>query len=83
MMKKWKSCKQCVKKFFKIMIPNADNLILSYDCNLGKRNSFYLNPMDYFHPDGYKYNTQMFGPNKVILVKDVLLLLGIVSYILT
>ena len=55
---------------FKIMIPNADNLILSYDCNLGKRNSFYLNPMDYFHPDGYKYNTQMFGPNKVILVKD-------------
>ena len=38
--------------------------------NLGERNTYGLKPMAYFHPHGLKYEFQMDGPNKVILVND-------------
>lgn len=53
-----------------IMIPNRKNLICSYDCNLGLYSKIHLKPMSYFHPHGMKYEIQMNGPNRVLLVKE-------------
>ncbi len=52
------------------MIPNRFNIITSYDINLGAPSLLGLNPMSYFHPHGIKYQKQMEGPTKIILVKD-------------
>ena len=52
------------------MLPNRNNLVYSYDCNLGLFSKMQLKPMSYFHPHGTKYETQMSGPNKVLLVKE-------------
>ena len=51
-----------------IMIPNRENFICSYDCNLGLYSKMHLKPMSYFHPHGMKYEIQMNGPNRVLLV---------------
>ena len=52
------------------MIPNKTNIITSYDTNLGISSILGLKPMSYFHPHGMKYQKQMEGPCKIILVKD-------------
>lgn len=52
------------------MIPNKTNIITSYDTNLGNPSTLELKPMSYFHPHGMKYQKQMEGPSKIILVKD-------------
>lgn len=52
------------------MIPNRNSIIASYDSNLGNQSELGLNPMSYFHPHGTKYQKQMEGPSKIILVKD-------------
>lgn len=52
------------------MIKKNKNIITSYNCNLGEKNHLGLKPMAYFHPHGMKYEIQMYGPNKVILVKE-------------
>lgn len=53
-----------------IMIPEKEKIITSYDANLGEINEYGLKPMSYFHPHGLKYEFQMNGPGKVILVND-------------
>lgn len=50
------------------VIPKRKNIINSYICNMGVKNMYGLKPMAYFHPHGLKYEFQMNGPNKVILV---------------
>ena len=52
------------------MIPDRRRIITSYNVNLGERSELGLNPMSYFHPHGIKYQKQMLGLSKVILVKD-------------
>ena len=52
------------------VIPKRKNIINSYMCNMGEKNMFGLRPMAYFHPHGLKYEFQMNGPNKVILVSE-------------
>lgn len=52
------------------MIPNRTNIITSYDINLGAPSLLGLNSINYFHPHGIKYQKQMEGPTKIILVKD-------------
>lgn len=52
------------------VIPKREKIVNSYTCNLGKINIFGIRPMAYFHPHGLKYEFQMNGPNKVILVND-------------
>lgn len=52
------------------VIPKRDKVINSYMANLGERNTYNLKPMAYFHPHGLKYEFQMKGPNKIILVND-------------
>lgn len=53
-----------------LVISNRKNIINSYMCNMGEKNMFGLRPMAYFHPHGLKYEFQMNGPNKVILVSE-------------
>lgn len=55
----------------KMIIPKAKNIITSYKCNLGEKNYMGLKPMMYFHPHGIKYEQQMIGPSKIILVKEL------------
>ncbi len=52
------------------MIPDQRRLITEYDCNIGEKSELGLYPMSFFHPHGMKYNYQMKGPNKVILLND-------------
>lgn len=52
------------------MIPDKNKIITSYDANLGNYSELGLKPMCYFHPHGMKYQKQMQGPSKIILVKD-------------
>lgn len=52
------------------VISKRKNIINSYMCNMGEKNMFGLRPMAYFHPHGLKYEFQMNGPNKVILVSE-------------
>ena len=52
------------------VIPKRDKIINSYMSNLGEKNTYNLRPMAYFHPHGLKYEFQMNGPNKIILVND-------------
>lgn len=52
------------------MIPNKSNIITSYNTNLGGSSMLGLKPMSYFHPHGMKYQKQMGGPSRIILVKD-------------
>ncbi len=52
------------------VISKRKKIINSYMCNMGERNMFGLRPMAYFHPHGLKYEFQMNGPNKVILVSE-------------
>lgn len=52
------------------MIPDKNKIITSYDTNLGNYSELGLKPMCYFHPYGMKYQKQMQGPSKIILVKD-------------
>ena len=52
------------------MIPDKKKIITSYNVNLGDKSYCGLNPMSYFHPHGTKYQKQMQGPSKIILVKD-------------
>lgn len=52
------------------MIPNKQKIITSYDTNLGEYSELGLKPMSYFHPHGMKYQKQMEGPSKIILVED-------------
>lgn len=52
------------------VIPKRKNIINFYMCNMGEKNAFGLRPMAYFHPHGLKYEFQMSGPSKVILVKE-------------
>lgn len=52
------------------VISKRKDIISSYMCNIGEKNMFGLRPMAYFHPHGLKYEFQMNGPNKVILVSE-------------
>lgn len=52
------------------VISKRKNIISSYMCNMGEKNMFGLRPMAYFHPQGLKYEFQMNGPNKVVLVSE-------------
>lgn len=52
------------------IVSKRKDIISSYMCNMGEKNMFGLRPMAYFHPHGLKYEFQMNGPNKVILVSD-------------
>ena len=52
------------------VISKRKNIISSYMCNMGEKNMFGLRPMAYFHPHGLKYEFQMNGPNKVVLVSE-------------
>lgn len=52
------------------VISNRKNIIDSYMCNMGEMNMYGLRPMAYFHPHGLKYEFQMNGPNKIILVNE-------------
>lgn len=52
------------------VISKRKDIISSYMCNMGEKNMFGLRPMAYFHPHGLKYEFQMNGPNKVILVSE-------------
>lgn len=52
------------------MIPDKNNIVTSYDINLGNSTSLGLNPMEYFHPHGMKYLKAMEGPSKIFLVKE-------------
>lgn len=52
------------------VISKRKDIIISYMCNMGEKNMFGLRPMAYFHPHGLKYEFQMNGPNKVILVNE-------------
>lgn len=52
------------------MIPDRRKIITSYDANLGERSELGLRPMCYFHPHGMKYQQQMLGPSRIILVQD-------------
>ena len=52
------------------VISKRKDIIISYMCNMGEKNMFGLRPMAYFHPHGLKYEFQMTGPNKVILVSE-------------
>lgn len=51
-------------------ISKRKNIINSYMCNMGEINMYGLRPMAYFHPHGLKYEFQMNGPNKIILVNE-------------
>lgn len=52
------------------VISKRKDIISSYMCNMGEKNMFGLRPMAYFHPHGLKYEFQMNGPNKVVLVSE-------------
>lgn len=52
------------------VIPKRKNVINYYMCNIGEKNMLGLKPMAYFHPHGLKYEFQMNGSNKVILVSE-------------
>lgn len=52
------------------MIPNRSKIITSYDTNLGECSELGLKSMSYFHPHGMKYQKQMQGTSKIILVED-------------
>ena len=52
------------------VISNRKNIIDSYMCNMGEMNMYGLRQMAYFHPHGLKYEFQMNGPNKIILVNE-------------
>lgn len=52
------------------MIPNKSRIVTSYNTNLGEHSELGLKPMSYFHPHGMKYQKQMEGPSKIILVND-------------
>lgn len=52
------------------VISKRKDIISSYMCNMGEKNMFGLRPMAYFHPHGLKYEFQMNGPNKVVLVGE-------------
>lgn len=52
------------------MIPDRSKIITSYDANLGAPSELGLKPMSYFHPHGMKYEQQMFGTSRIILIQD-------------
>lgn len=52
------------------VISKRKDIISSYMCNMGEKNMFGLRPMAYFHPHELKYEFQMNGPNKVVLVSE-------------
>lgn len=58
------------------MLYKRSNFVTSYSCNMGKIGNYSLKPMAYFHPHGMKYEEQMNGPNKIILVNEQAIVLN-------